>query len=302
MSTLSKLQGSRTIIPLPHLAHEKEEREAIQQRRNPKLIISLALFTLLVFTCVFARWIAPLSYETQQLNLSASPPSLQHWFGTDVLGRDLLSRVLFGGQVSLLVGFLATSVSLVIGVLWGGIAGYFGGRIDSIMMRIVDVLYSLPFMIFVILLMVVFGRNFFLLFLAIGAVEWLTMARIVRAQVHALKKQEFIESLRVMGFHPGRILFYHLLPNCMGPVIVYTTLTIPNVMLLEAFLSFLGLGIQPPMSSWGSLIAAGVESMEEHPWLFLFPGITLSATLFLLNFLGDTLRDFFDPKTKGLSS
>ena len=204
---------------------------------------------------------------------------------------------MYGGRISLFVGFLATAVSLVIGVLWGIVSGFSGGRVDSVMMRIVDILYALPFIIFVILLMVVFGRNLFLLFMAIGAVEWLTMARIVRGQTLSIRQQEFIEAATVMGLSRWRIMTRHVIPNVLGPIIVYTTLTIPGVMLLEAFLSFLGLGIQPPLSSWCLLISYGVETMEEYPWLLIFPGIMLSITLFSLNFLGDGLRDALDPKT-----
>jgi oligopeptide transport system permease protein len=251
----------------------------------------------LIILAVFAPWIAPYSYSYQNLDIGASPPSAEHLLGTDVLGRDLLSRLLYGARISLLVGFVATGVALVIGVSWGIIAGYFGGRIDSVMMRIVDVLYGLPFIIFIILLMVIFGRNIWLLFAAIGAVEWLTMARIVRAQVIGLKNQEFVQAAQVMGVSNFSMFRRHILPNILGPIAVYATLTIPQVMLLEAFLSFLGLGIQPPMSSWGTLIRYGVESMEEHYWLLIYPGLTFTITLFALNFFGDGLRDALDPKT-----
>jgi oligopeptide transport system permease protein len=203
---------------------------------------------------------------------------------------------MYGSRVSLMVGFVATSVALLIGVLWGATAGFFGGRVDAIMMRIVDALFALPFTIFVILLTVIFGSSMLLLFLAIGAVEWLTMARIVRGQVLNIKQQEFVEAAVTIGLSPWQIITRHLIPNVVGPVIVYTTLTIPGVILLESFLSFLGLGIQPPASSWGSLISSGVEVMEEYPWLLIFPGLALSITLFSLNFLGDGLRDALDPR------
>ena len=245
----------------------------------------------LIILAVFAPWIAPYSYSYQNLDIGASPPSGEHLLGTDVLGRDLLSRLLYGARISLLVGFVATGVALIIGVSWGIVAGYFGGRVDSVMMRIVDVLYGLPFIIFIILLMVIFGRNIWLLFAAIGAVEWLTMARIVRAQVIGLKNQEFVQAAQVMGVSNFSMFRRHILPNILGPIAVYATLTIPQVMLLEAFLSFLGLGIQPPMSSWGTLIRYGVESMEEHYWLLIYPGLTFTITLFALNFFGDGLRD-----------
>ena len=251
----------------------------------------------LIILAVFAPWIAPYSYSYQNLDIGASPPSGEHLLGTDVLGRDLLSRLLYGARISLLVGFVATGVALIIGVSWGIVAGYFGGRVDSVMMRIVDVLYGLPFIIFIILLMVIFGRNIWLLFAAIGAVEWLTMARIVRAQVIGLKNQEFVQAAQVMGVSNISMFRRHILPNILGPLAVFATLTIPQVMLLEAFLSFLGLGIQPPMSSWGTLIRYGVESMEEHYWLLIYPGLTFTITLFALNFFGDGLRDALDPKT-----
>ena len=250
----------------------------------------------LIIIAVLTPWIAPYSYEEQNLELGASPPSAQHWLGTDILGRDQLTRIMYGSRISLAVGFIATAVALTIGVLWGAIAGFVGGRTDALMMRIVDALYALPFTIFIILLTVVFGSSLLLLFLAIGAVEWLTMARIVRGQVLTIKKQEYVEAAISMGLSPWRIISRHLIPNVLGPVIVYTTLTIPSVILLESFLSFLGLGIQPPASSWGSLISSGVEVMEEYVWLLFFPGLILTLTLFSLNFLGDGLRDALDPR------
>ena len=263
--------------------------------QNRAAMIGGITILVLIILAIFAPWIAPYSYSYQNLDIGASPPSAEHLLGTDVLGRDLLSRLLYGARISLLVGFVATGVALVIGVSWGIVAGYFGGRVDSIMMRIVDVLYGLPFIIFIILLMVIFGRNIWLLFAAIGAVEWLTMARIVRAQVIGLKNQEFVQAAQVMGVSNFSMFRRHILPNILGPIAVYATLTIPQVMLLEAFLSFLGLGIQPPMSSWGTLIRYGVESMEEHYWLLIYPGLTFTITLFALNFFGDGLRDALDP-------
>jgi oligopeptide transport system permease protein len=269
----------------------------IKLRKNRMALFGFAVLLILCVVSLLTPWIAPYSYEEQDLMLGATPPSAAHWLGTDIFGRDMLTRIMYGGRVSLMVGFIATAVALVIGILWGSIAGFIGGRVDAVMMRIVDIMYALPFMIFIVLLMVVFGRNILLLFVAIGAVEWLTMARIVRSQVMALRKQEFIEAAYSMGLSRWAIIRRHIIPNTLGPVIVYTTLTIPSVMLLEAFLSFLGLGIQPPQSSWGLLINYGVETMEEYPWLLIFPGITLSLTLFALNFLGDGLRDALDPRT-----
>lgn len=265
-------------------------------KKNKLALTGLVVLIVMVLLALLTPWIAPYSYEEQDLSLGATPPSWEHWMGTDIFGRDQLTRILYGSRISLMVGFIATSVALCIGVAWGTIAGYVGGRLDVTMMRFVDVLYALPFTIFIILLTVVFGRSMLLLFLAIGAVEWLTMARIVRGQVMAIKHQEFIEAAVAMGMSRGRIMLRHVAPNILGPIIIYTTLTIPSVILLESFLSFLGLGIQPPESSWGSLISNGVETMEEYPWLLIFPAATLSLTLFALNFLGDGLRDALDPR------
>jgi oligopeptide transport system permease protein len=272
-------------------------QDAYRRLRKNKMAMA-GLFVLLFFIVIalLTPWIAPYSYEGQNLELGATSPSLKNWLGTDTLGRDQLTRVMYGSRISLAVGFIATAVALLIGVLWGATAGFLGGRVDAVMMRIVDALYALPFTIFIILLSVIFGSSMLLLFLAIGAVEWLTMARIVRGQVLTIKRQEFVEAAVSMGLSPWQIISRHLIPNVLGPIIVYTTLTIPSVILLESFLSFLGLGIQPPQSSWGSLISGGVESMEEYPWLLIFPGLTLSITLFSLNFLGDGLRDALDPR------
>jgi oligopeptide transport system permease protein len=264
--------------------------------KNRLAMAGLSLVILISLSAILTPWIAPYSYSDQNLELGATPPSAEHWLGTDIFGRDQLTRIMYGSRVSLMVGLLATAVALTIGVLWGTLSGYLGGRIDAIMMRTVDILYALPFTIFIILLMVVFGRNVILLFMAIGAVEWLTMARIVRGEVLSIRRQEYIDAAIAMGLGPVRIMYRHVLPNVLGVVIVYTTLTIPNVIMLESFLSFLGLGIQPPQSSWGLLIASGVETMEEYPWLLFFPAAVLSVTLFSLNFLGDGLRDALDPK------
>ena len=260
-------------------------------KKNKAAMFGLVVLAVLVVLSVFAPWLTPYSYSGQDLELGPSPPSAQHWLGSDLFGRDLLTRMLYGSRVSLAVGFIATAVALLIGVTWGALAGYLGGRIDALMMRVVDVLYALPFTIFIILLMVVFGNNIILLFLAIGAVEWLTMARIVRGQVLHVKQQDFVEAAVSLGLTRFQVIRKHVIPNVMGPVIIYATLTVPNVILLESFLSFLGLGIQPPQSSWGLLISYGVETMEEYPWLLIFPAALLSLTLFSLNFLGDGLRD-----------
>jgi oligopeptide transport system permease protein len=269
----------------------------LRLRKNKLATFGLASLAVISLACLLGPLLSPYGYEEQNLDLGASAPSGAHWLGTDTLGRDLLVRLLFGGRISLAVGLAATFVALTIGVVYGAVAGFFGGKLDAVMMRAVDIMYSMPFPIFVILLMVLFGRNIILLFVAIGAVEWLTMARIVRGQVMSIKKMEFIEAARSLGLGRRRIIFRHILPNMLGPIIVYTTLTIPGVMLLEAFLSFLGLGVQPPMSSWGVLIKDGAEKMEEFPWLLVFPGTVFSLTLFSLNFLGDGLRDALDVRS-----
>jgi oligopeptide transport system permease protein len=229
--------------------------------------------------------------------------SWKHPMGTDIQGRDLLARVLQGGQISLLVGIIATIVSLIIGVSYGAVSGYLGGRVDNLMMRAVDVLYSLPYIILVIVLLAVFGRKtpvgqLVLLFIALGSVSWLTMARIVRGQVLSLKNQEFVVAARATGVSTPAIIFRHIVPNTLGPVIVYATLTIPSVMLTEAFLSFLGFGVQPPMSSWGTLATDGIQNIAVFPWQLIFPGITMALMLFSLNFLGDGLRDALDPQMR----
>jgi len=266
----------------------------LRLRKNKLALFGGGVLLFMVVIALLTPWIAPYSYEAQNLDLGASPPSTAHWLGTDIFGRDVLTQIMYGGRISLAVGFIATAVALLIGVTWGAVAGYVGGRVDAVMMRLVDILYALPFMIFIVLLMVVFGRNILLLFLAIGAVEWLTMARIMRSQVQSLRQQEFVEAAVSVGLSPAAIIRKHVVPNALGPIIVYTTLTIPSVMLLEAFLSFLGLGIQPPATSWGLLISYGAETMEEYPWLLIFPGCALTLTLFSLNFLGDGLRDALD--------
>ena len=293
---MTTLQASEPVDLLEHAEQGASLwRDAWQRLRKNKMAVGGGIILLLfILMALLTPWLAPYSYEAQNLDLGASPPSASHWLGTDVFGRDVLTQVMYGGRVSLAVGFIATAVALLIGVTWGAVAGYVGGRVDAVMMRIVDILYALPFMIFIVLLMVVFGRNVLLLFLAIGAVEWLTMARIMRSQVQSLRQQEFIEAAISLGLSPAAIIRRHVIPNALGPIIVYTTLTIPSVMLLEAFLSFLGLGIQPPQTSWGLLISYGAETMEEYPWLLIFPGLALTTTLFSLNFLGDGLRDALD--------
>ncbi|MEO5802305.1 MAG: ABC transporter permease subunit [Verrucomicrobiota bacterium] len=268
--------------------------------KNKMAVFGMVVLLFLFFACFVGYEIARargFGHEAQNLSFGAAPPSAKHWLGTDPLGRDMVGRVLFGGRISLMVGIVATLTSLIIGVLYGAISGFVGGKVDSILMRLVDILYALPFTIFVILLMVVFGRNLLLIFIAIGAVEWLTMARIVRGQVMAVRRMEFIDAAITLGVRKRRIILRHIIPNILGPVIVYATLTVPAVMLLEAFISFLGLGVQAPDTSWGVLIKEGADAMEEYPWLLIFPASALALTLFSLNFLGDGLRDALDVRS-----
>lgn len=274
-------------------------REAFFRLRKNKLaMFGLFFLLILVLFSLLGPYLASYSYYRQDLGLGAAGPSFVHLCGTDLLGRDLMARMMYGGRISLAVGICATFVSLTIGVVYGAISGYFGGKLDSLMMRIVDIIYALPFTMLVIVLMVWLGRNFILIFVAIGAIEWLTMARIVRDEVLSLKNKEFIEAARAIGLSGWKIIFRHIVPNLLGIIVVYITLTIPRVMMIESFLSFLGLGVQPPMSSWGLLIKDGAQVMEEYPWMIFFPGMLFSLTLFCLNFLGDGLRDALDPKMK----
>ena len=269
---------------------------------NRKVQAGALVFVCIALLCFIAPFFSNQSYETTHLEYGAQAPSPEHFFGTDDLGRDLFVRTLIGGRISILVGFAATAVALVIGVSYGMAAGYFGGRIETYMMRFVDTLYALPFILIVILLTVFFGRSLLLIFLAIGAVEWLTMARIVSGQTKALRNREFVAAAKASGASDIRILIKHIFPNLQNTVIVYTTLTIPAVILLESVLSFLGLGVQPPMSSWGILINDGAKKLDIYPWMLIFPALFFSMTIFSLNFIGDGLRDALDPKSKATPS
>ncbi len=267
--------------------------------RNRAAVAGMVALGVLVLAAAVGPLLAPYAYDqVNKADVWVPPLSGRHLLGTDALGRDLLARLLMGLRVSLAIGFIATLVSLVIGVAWGAVAGYVGGALDEVMMRIVDVLYALPFIFFVILLMVTFGSNIILIFVAIGAVEWLTMSRIVRGQTQTLKHKEFIEAARAAGLGQGAIIVRHIVPNLLGPVVVYVTLTIPAVILAESFLSFLGLGVQPPMASLGALISGGANDMELAPWLLIFPSLTMIITLMAFNFVGDGLRDAIDPKDR----
>ncbi|HTW73899.1 MAG TPA: ABC transporter permease subunit [Steroidobacteraceae bacterium] len=267
---------------------------------QPTTRVAAALLAMIVIGCLVIPWLSPYDYYTPHFDLLSRGPMLAgaHLFGTDPLGRDLLVRVMWGCRISLAVGVAASLVSVLIGVAWGAIAGYVGGWLDSTMMRAVDVLYSVPFVPFVIVLTVLFGRSLWLLFVAIGAVSWLDIARIVRGQTLSLKQREFIEAARVAGVRGVDMISRHIVPNLLGIVAVYATLTIPAVILFEALLSFLGLGVQSPMASLGSLVADGASDMQAHPHLLIVPAALLSLIIYCFNYLGDGLRDALDPRSR----
>jgi oligopeptide transport system permease protein len=269
-------------------------------RRNRAAMVAGWLVAAMAVLVVVGPWLSPWDYaQTDWENTSIGPDwASRHVFGTDALGRDLFARTLHGGRISLMIGVVATLVSLLIGVGWGATAGYLGGRVDHFMMRVVDILYAMPFMFFVILLMVFFGRNILLIFVAIGAINWLDMARIVRGQTLSLKHREFVEAAEAQGIGTFSIIHRHIVPNLLGVVAVYVTLTIPQVILVESFLSFLGLGVQEPMTSWGALVNEGAQEMGTAPWMLIFPAAFLALTLFCFNFVGDGLRDALDPRDR----
>jgi oligopeptide transport system permease protein len=278
--------------------------------QNKAALASIVILTIIALMAIFAPELSQYPFDDIDYSVVSCAPNWwpdpdvmchaggTHWFGTDPVGRDLFVRTLYGARVSLAVGLVATLVSLVIGVIYGATAGFIGGAIDNLMMRVVDVLYSLPFIFFVIILMVMFNRNFILLFVAIGAVEWLTMARIVRGQTLSIKQKEFIEAARAGGVSSFAIITRHVIPNVVGPVVVYVTLTVPGVILTESFLSFLGLGVQEPLTSWGTLISDGAAQMQTAPWTLVFPALFMAVTLFCFNFIGDGLRDALDPRDR----
>jgi len=269
-------------------------------RRNRAALLSMIVLGVIAVACIVIPWVWPYGYAQPNWDLLNHPPTWQGWhiFGTDALGRDLFVRVMWGSRISLMVGVVATLVSLIIGVSWGATAGYLGGWVDGMMMRMVDILYSVPFIPFVIILMVLFGRNIFLIFVAIGAVSWLGIARIVRGQTLSLRKKEFVEAARASGLSSRAIVRRHIVPNLIGIVVVYVTLTIPSVILFEAFLSFLGLGVQAPMTSLGGLVSNGASVLQSSPYLLIIPAIFLGVIVYCFNFIGDGLRDALDPKDR----
>ncbi len=292
----SVIDGAEPLAPGRSLSQDALAR----LKRNKAAVGSVFVLILLIVMAIAGPWFIPYNYEDPDWAAFRAPPSLDtgHWFGTDQNGRDLLARTLFGTRISLLVALIATVVSVFIGVSYGAIAGYVGGRVDQAMMRFVDVMYALPYILFVILLMVIFGRNVFLLFAAIGALEWLTMARIVRGQTLSIKQREYIEAARASGLGTSAIIFKHIVPNLVGPVVIYATLTIPEIVAVESFLSYLGFGIQEPLTSLGTLIADGANVLEVLPWLLWFPAGFLVTLLLSLLFIGDGLRDAFDPRDR----
>jgi oligopeptide transport system permease protein len=285
-------------IPAPPRSLWSDAWSALRQNRAA--MAAAVILGSLVLLVLVGPSLSSYRFDKPNWDAIAVPPTLTggHPFGTDSLGRDLFTRTLHGGRMSLLIGIVSTLVSLVIGIGWGATAGFLGGRVDRLMMRIVDILYALPFMFLVILLMVLFGRNILLIFVAIGAINWLDMARIVRGQTLGLKQREFIEAARVSGVRSGSIILRHIVPNLLGVVVVYVTLTIPQVILVESFLSFLGLGVQEPMTSWGVMVSDGAMEMENAPWMLVFPALFLAVTLFCFNYLGDGLRDALDPRDR----
>ena len=303
MSVSSVNMAARTdaAVPLAAPAGRNLWQDAFSRlRHNRAAVASGIVLGVIVLACIVVPWISPYSYYTPQWTMLDAPPTLHggHIFGTDDLGRDLLIRVMWGCRISLMIGLVASIVSVVIGVLWGAAAGFVGGRTDSFMMRIVDILYSVPFIPFVIVLVVMFGRNILLIFVAIGAVSWLDIARIVRGQTLSLRNKEFIEAARASGVRGPKIVTRHLVPNLLGIVIIYATLTVPSVILFEAFLSFLGLGVQAPMTSLGVLVSDGASELQSFPYMLIIPALFLASIVYCLNYLGDGLRDALDPKER----
>ncbi len=260
--------------------------------------IACCILTAIMFSAYSANYLSEWDFEHMDFNAMESAPSAIHWFGTDSVGRDLYVRTMRGTSVSLMVALLSTMISLAIGVLWGTLSGYLGGRVDDVMMRVVDILYSLPFILVVVLLTVVFGPNLYLLFAALGAIYWLDMARIVRGQTLRLKAAPFISAAKIQGATTLNIIAVHILPNIRSPIIIYGTITIPAIILAESFISFIGLGVQEPQTSLGVLISDGIPAMETSPWLLMFPSVCLILIIWSLNTLGDELRDQLDPKTE----
>ena len=272
----------------------------IRFMRNRAAVVSLLILSCIVLACVLGPLLLPYSYEDTDWNQMGIAPTLTGWhlFGTDELGRDLLVRTLVGGRISLTVGLLATLVSVSLGVAWGAVAGFMGGRVDALMMRIVDILYAIPYLLIAIMMVTILGRDFYLVVLTISAFSWMDMARVVRGQTLSIRSKEYVEAARAIGVPTWRIIFSHVVPNLLGIVVIYTSITVPGVILTESVLSFLGLGVQEPMTSWGVLIHDGANVMASSPWMIWFPGAALTITLYCANFIGDGMRDALDPKER----
>ena len=268
--------------------------------RNRAAIVSLAVLTIICLACVIGPWVLPHAFDSADWDAMSTAPSFvnAHYWGTDDAGRDLLVRSMVGGRISLTVGLLATISSVSLGIVWGATAGFVGGKVDAFMMRIVDMMYAIPYLLIAILLVTILGREFYLVVLTITVFSWMDMARVVRGQTLSLRSKEYVEAARAIGVSTPRIIFRHIVPNLLGVVVIYTTVTVPGVILTESVLSFLGLGIQEPMTSWGVLIQDGAKTMEATPWILLFPAALLSITLYCFNFIGDGLRDALDPKER----
>lgn len=301
----TKTKNDQLVSTLSNISEVVEGRSpwADARRRfmkNKAAVASLVILILIALTIIIGPHLLQHTHDATDWNALSLAPTMEngHYLGTDELGRDLLARTLQGGGITFQVGIVGTLVSVIIGVSWGAIAGFFGGKVDALMMRIVDVLYALPFMLFAILLMTFFGRDLYLMFVALGAISWLDMARIVRGQTLSLKSKEFVEAAHAIGVSQFSIIFRHIVPNLLGIVVVYATITIPGVIMTESVLSFLGLGVQEPNTSWGVLVQEGQKVMESQPWMLLVPGIFLSVTLYCANYVGDGLRDALDPKDR----
>jgi len=292
------LEQAVTALPVAGRSPWQDARRRFS--RNRAALVSVVVLILITLACIVGPMLLPNDFDTSDWNAISSPPTWTAWhlFGTDENGRDLLVRCLIGGRISLMVGALATLTSVALGILWGAVAGFIGGRVDNLMMRFVDMMYAIPYLLIAILMVTLLGRDFYLVVLTITVFSWMDMARVVRGQTLAIRSKEYVEAARAIGVSTSGIIWRHVIPNLLGIVAIYTTVTVPGVILTESVLSFLGLGVQEPMTSWGVLIQDGVGSMDAAPWILLFPAALLSVTLYCINFVGDGMRDALDPKER----
>lgn len=299
-SKQATLSQAATLASAPLKGRSPWVDARIRFMRNRAAVFSTVLLALITIACIVGPWVLPHSYEDTDFELMGIAPTWASWhlFGTDELGRDLLVRTLIGGRISLMVGALATIVSVAVGIVWGATAGFLGGKIDSFMMRVVDMLYAIPYLLIAILMVTILGREFYLVVLTISAFSWMDMARVVRGQTLSIKSKEYVEAARAIGVPTWRIIFQHVVPNLLGIVVIYTSITLPGVILTESVLSFLGLGVQEPNTSWGVLIHDGAAVMAATPWMILFPGAMLTIALYCFNFIGEGMRDALDPKDR----